>query len=208
MFHILTPLKRVQNLRSLIGMLQYQEGIVWHILMDWDMGFRIEFPQRWIHTYYVQQHHEKFWERCNFAINWFLDNHTIFTEDYYCILNDDDGYPPNFFTQLRKADGDVLITSMKRGDATPAGVQPERAHGFDTLIAKEEHMKPGYVGVEQIFMKGKVIKDVRLPLTIAGDGEMIQWVCQHHKPTFVPDLFVWFNYLEPGRWTPTSSTPQ
>jgi hypothetical protein len=118
----------------------------------------------------------------------------------YAILNDDDAYEPGFWDKVRSCKEEVLIPSMMRGVRTPAGVSPERAHGTNTLVADPANMKVGHIGVEQLIVSGRILKNCRLPLTIAGDGEMICYIAATNPVTYIPDCYVWFNYLEPGRW--------
>ncbi len=200
-YHVLTPLNRLENLKKLIPLLQ-PHGIQWHIVIDDDLPFDIGFNQDWIHISRYKNVAREFWARCNNSLNWLMDTSDKFSdEDYICFLNDDDAYEPGFFKKLRNILADVVIVSMLRGDHIPNGVSPERAHGTHELIAAPENMKVGHVGVEQIVVKWKIQKEHRLPIHIAGDGQMIEHICKHYSPEFAPDVRVLFNYLEPGRWS-------
>lgn len=202
-------MNRFENLQKLKDLLAPQK-IVWHIVMDWDQPFRLHFhKEMWINTHvydefaFMESPYKKFWERCNASINWLLDSISIRDDDYYCILNDDDAYEPGFFDKLRAIEHeghDVIIPSMMRGQHTPAGVAPERAHGTDTLVADPSNMQIGRIGVEQCIVKGRILKNCRLPLRIAGDGEMITYIAATNKVHYLPSANVYFNYLEAGRW--------
>ena len=67
---------------------------------NYDSKFKLKFDQQWIHSYICPNKENEFFKRCNYAINWFLDNCPIVEEDMYCILNDDDGYEPEFFNKI------------------------------------------------------------------------------------------------------------
>jgi hypothetical protein len=198
-YHVITPLNRFQNYNRMRDMLATQ-GVKWHVIVDADQPFRIE-PTNddWIDCSVFPNTQQRFYERCNNSINQWLDENIV-DEDMYAILNDDDGYEPDFFQKIRAEEGDVLIPSMKRGMRTPPGVIPERAHGTNTLVAAPENLKVGHIGVEQLIVRGKILKHCRLPLTIAGDGEMICYIGATNPVKYVPEAYVYFNYLEPGRW--------
>lgn len=198
--HVITPLNRFENLRKLVTLLEPQK-IIWHVIIDRDVPFRLWFEQDWIHCHVCPNDGTTFWSRCNTSINWLLDTMPCVPTDRYSILNDDDAYEPGYFDKLRSHSGDVIVTSMHRGNATPIGVAAERAHGTNTLVAAPENMKVGHVGVEQICVAGSILNACRLPLHIAGDGQMIEYICATNHVRYVPDAFVWFNYLEKGRWS-------
>lgn len=199
-YHVITPLRRYQNAARLLELLEPQ-GIIWHPIMDDDGKFTLSFYPAWVAEQVVKlPEGGTFFERCNTSINLWMDRHDWQPEDYYCILNDDDAYEPGFFDKIRRCSDDVIVPSMMRGNQTPADVSPERAHGTDTLLADPSNMQVGRIGVEQMIVKGRILKNCRLPLTIAGDGEMLTYIGATNPVTYMPDAYVWFNYLEPGRW--------
>lgn len=202
-YHVITPLRRYENLEKLINDMvghRATADVRWHVIMDEDAPFKIFFRQPWIHSYTCPNYQTTFYNRCNSSINWMLDNYRLVPGDYYCIMNDDDAHEPGFFQKVNEVAGELIIVSMKRGHQTPAGVPGERAHGTNTLVAAPENMKVGHVGVEQFLAVGRILQPVRLPLAIAGDGEMVQWLVSNHKAAYAPEIFVHFNYHEPGRW--------
>lgn len=198
-YHVITPLNRFENVGRLIELLEPQR-ITWHVIQDAERPYYIQFPQGWIRSSILVNEPGTFYERCNRSINKWMDHHRWVDEDRYCILNDDDAYEPGFFDKLRAFDEEVLAVSMMRGHHIPAGVSGERAHGTDTLVADPSNMKVGRIGVEQMIVSGRILRTCRLPLTIAGDGEMLTYIGATNPVKYVPDANVWFNYLEPGRW--------
>lgn len=202
-YNILTPLRRYENLEKLVTMMTAQKAtsnIDWHVIMDDDAPFQVFFKQPWIHAYYQHNPETQFWSRCNHCLNRWMDCHPLMDNDRYCILNDDDAYEPGFFLKLDELKGGLVIASMKRGDQTPAGVSDIRAHATNTLVAAPENMSVGHVGVEQFFVCGKWLREARLPLTVAGDGEMIAYLVAKHGAEYAPEAYVLFNKFEPGRW--------
>ncbi len=205
MFHVITPLARFENVPKLIAILKLQ-NIQWHVITDDDNKKLLDFDgEPWIHHSVCPNHSVEFWARSNNSINWFLETQYIVDDDYYCVLNDDDGYEHNFFqklqTEIEKHNPtDLIITSMKRGFQIPDNLPPVKQHPINTLVAAPENMVVCGVGVEQFFIKGKLLKQHRLPLTAYGDGELIVELVKQYKTLYLPHLFVLFNYLEPGRW--------
>jgi SAM-dependent methyltransferase len=198
-YHVITPMARLENLPKLAGMLE-PHRITWHVLIDEGTPLPDVGGRPWIDLVVVPNHEVAFYERCNHAINWFLDHSELIDGDRYCVLNDDDAYEPDFFEKVEKLDGDLIIVSMERGDRIPPNVSPDRAHGTSKIWARPENMAPGRVGVEQVVVSGRVLRTARLPLHVQGDGIMIEQLVKANVATYAPEANVWFNYFEPGRW--------
>ena len=208
MFNIITPLARIENYQKQLEMLEPM-GIKWHIITDKDKKISIPARERrnWISFYVCPNIIGRFYERCNYSINWFLSLQLLIESEYYLILNDDDAYPSDFFAQLKlfidEFEKDVscpIICSMLRGHQIPSDVAPERQHPTSALIAMVENLRVGKVGIEQLIARGDILKRYRIPMTVTGDGNMIVSICQRHGAIFLPNIFVLFNYFEPGRW--------
>lgn len=200
-YNVITSLARFQNIKALAKMLSEQD-VTWHIVHDDDLGFEVKIANPYVWTHACPTPPGPFWFRCHSALNWFLDSTSLWDDEYYCFLNDDDFYEPGFFDKVDQApDSPVYITSMKRGNQTPQGVDPVRAHGVGTLHASLEQMSPGYVGLEQGIIIGSVLKQCRIPLNTCGDGQMISHIARTYPTLYLPEAYVWFNFLEPGRWT-------
>jgi len=213
MFNVITPLARYENIEKLKLNL-VEQNIIWHVVTDDDRKEEVTFTEPWINHYVCPNKSIDFWARSNFSINWFLENQNIKDEEYYCVLNDDDGYSKTFFEELKvevqKAESagqptDLIIVSMKRGDKIPENLPPVKRHPTNTLLAKKENMKVCGVGVEQFFMKGKHLKNHKLPLTAYGDGELITLLVKNYPTLYLENLYVLFNFFEPGRWNKKSN---
>jgi len=197
-YHIISPLARFQNLPKLIEMLSVTPAI-WHPIMDEGLPFTIQFHHPWIKPSFCSPA-SPFWKFFAKALNRFVDAGRIFDDHRYMILNDDDGLEPDFFKKLDEHDGELLIVGMKRGDKIPAGLPAERAHGTSTLEAKPENLEIGKVGAEQMISSGRILRTCHWEDNISADGMNIIETCKRHKPAFVPDCYVKFNFLEEGRW--------
>lgn len=208
-FNVVTPLARFENLQKLIDMLR-PHNIQWHIITDEDNpnSHSVSFDEEWIHHYICPNNEVVFWNRCNHAMNWFLDNIPIERDSMYSFLNDDDAYEPNYFENLNgivEADVEnrkVIITSMKRGIQTPKEAIWERQHPTTTIYAISENLKVGKIGLEQITVRGEILeRGHRFPLDQCGDGMFICDIAHNNYTVLAAGLFVLFNYFEPGRWS-------
>jgi hypothetical protein len=132
-------------------------------------------------------------------MNWFLNHVEWNDHDRYIQLNDDDLYEPGFFERMDAVAGELLICTMKRGDASPPKADTP-AQPFHTLTACRENLNCGGVGGEQIMMSGRAYRNFRFGKGFSGDWDMIADVLANYQPNFVPEACVCFNALEPGRW--------
>lgn len=207
-FNVITPMARFNNIARLKAHLEPQ-GIHWHVIVDDDCGFYVKFEESWISTYVCPNRLDIFWARCNNSINWFLDTQNIAEDEYWCILNDDDGYEPEFFNKLvdyidyaheQGQEARAIITAMHRGHQVPPNTPIEKYHPTSYLPADPSYTRPGSVGVEQLIMRGDLMRQYRLPLANDGDGQWVTKVASENMIMYTPDVEVWFNYFEPGRW--------
>lgn len=194
-YRILTPFSRFQNLVNFARML-HSHRVLWHPLLDDDLPFGIHSID-WIDPVYVPRGEPPGFVRAHWMLNWFIEKAYVFESDRYLFLADDDWYEPGFFDKLDAVDGEVLICSMLRGHHQPPTGTP---YGTSPLEAAPQNLHVGQVGAEQLVVSGKVLKPCRFGPEPHADGILIEALTSRHKPAFVPDAHVWFNYLEPGRW--------
>lgn len=186
-FAVITPFSRYQNKYNLIEHL-HPLDILWYPLI-----FENEelWPRLWIRPIVLSPNPQVF-DACYYKLNQFLSSGLIRDELYYSFLNDDDHYEPDFFDKIRKectGDEKVIIVSMKR---TPEGLHD--------LIADRKNMSEGFVGLEQMIIKGSILKNLRfVDYSHSADGKLAGQIADGAK--YLKDVFVLFNYLEPGRWT-------
>lgn len=203
MFHVITPLARYENIQKLIDMLE-PKGIQWYVITDASSEIKLEFDQEWIHHFVCPNEGVQFFERSNFAINWFLSTQSINLDDMYCVLNDDDSYEEDLFEKLKPNvtnKTNIIICSMDRGHNIPAETAGTcRAHPTSKLLASSENLKVGSIGIEQVFIRGRLMQNTKIPLTNDGDGHYIVDMINKYGGVLVPDAVVLFNYFEPGRW--------
>lgn len=206
--NVITSLARPQNISDIINHLK-DKNVILHIITDDDANFEVTFSESWVKHYVCPNKGSDFWVRCHSALNWFFENHISDDENYYCVMNDDDGYEDEFFNKLIKSinqsntnnqSNDLIICSMLRGNQIPNDVIPVRRHPTNTLYALPTNMKIGHVGLEQFIAKGKILKKHKIPLTTCGDGELISKLTSEYNALYLPELYVKFNYFEPGRW--------
>jgi hypothetical protein len=200
MFHILTPFSRKENLNFYLKNLQ-TKNIIWHPIThesivsfecnSWIIPFHIDFSL-------LPQNDPNY-----FKLNYFIENGIIIDDDWYCFLNDDDWMEGNVINEINKInDYDVVFCSMRRGDRIPNSkdVQP---HGTETLIAKKG-VGCGSIGLEQIFIKGKILKQIKFnassEIQYMSDGVLAEELQNKYEVKYIDNIFMLFNYLEPGRW--------
>ncbi len=106
---------------------------------------------------------------------------------------------------LQQAQQAALGTQLQAaGGLGSVQAQEPRRHPPDKLVASPDAIKVGGIGLEQILIKGSLLKEkqYRFPLHCWGDGMFIVRVVQENidNTIFCPEINVWFNYFEPGRW--------
>jgi hypothetical protein len=106
---------------------------------------------------------------------------------------DDDGYQDGFFDKIRTLKADVVMVSAKRGT---------NPNGFDigTLWATPENMKPCYVSLQQLVVKGRLLRNIKFQNICIADGLVIEQLVKTNTVHYEENLFSYFNYLQPGRW--------
>ncbi len=183
MITVVTPFQRKENLDLMIAQLHGKAN--WIVLID-NPKLKDIFPS-WV-TVKLYPKPPSVMNMCNSNVlfNWFIDE-GLDDGKQYMILCDDDAVDTDFFGKI--PDEDVVLVSMRRTE------DPR-----NDLIAQPDNLKIASVGGEQLITKGKILKNYRYGLTNVGDGEMIIEVAKDHDITYVPDVLVYFNYFEDGRY--------
>lgn len=186
---IVTPFGRVENKQILISHI-WGMNVKWAVLTDLDTDFP---PWVRVHKFFSAPGHIS--PTC--MMNHFIQNY-LEDEEQYCFLMDDDFFEDGFFTKIPNAD--VVIVSMLRGDHEIATADPTGCHPTFPLIAMPRNMRPYRVGLEQLIVKGKILRKYKSAPRIPGDGVMIAEIVKNEDVTYVSDAYVLFNYLQDGRW--------
>ena len=123
-------------------------------------------------------------------------------------LCDDDLVPEDFYASAQAKIAlnlgvEMIVVNMRRGDCIPPGLPPLQRHPPTTLIARRDQMRPCAVGLEQMIIKEGLLAKYRFSTdSFHADGELIQKIVQENsdKVMYAPELAVFFNALQPGRW--------
>lgn len=135
--------------------------------------------------------------------NQFFQQHEFADSDWYTVLCDDDWLPDNYFDEIEQrvnAETEVIVTSMLRGQQTP----DSGGHPTWKLTASAESLNYGFVGLEQGIFLGRALKNYRSkqPIALIDPNEAVLIrMAKAYRTQYLTDVFVWFNYLEPGRWS-------
>jgi hypothetical protein len=181
-YNVITPYSRWYNLPALTKMLEPQ-GVQWHIMVD-DWMPKMEFSQPWIHCIHGRPPPPRFFIG-HWMLNLFLDHQDIHDDEYYVLITDDDFYEPTFFEKLQAYSADAIICSMRRFG--------------DLLVAEPANMRIAHVGLEQLIIKGSLLKQYRINGFYEADGDLIVRIWNDHREKFVfaPEVVCYFNFLPP-----------
>jgi len=195
--HLIMPHMRSWLRATLIRYYEPMNIILHPIMFENQVAEGIPFDKAWIEPFIIQGKESG----GKHKMIEFFKNHKFIDEDYYVYAADDGMFESNVFSEIKKMDDDVIVISMKRGDNVPQNVDPIRQYPISTLLACPGNMKIGYVDGEQIFIKGKYYKNYQWVIDHpAPDGVMAEYFAANYPITYRPDLFMLFNYFEPGRW--------
>jgi hypothetical protein len=200
--HIVTAFSRFYLLDKLI---QYYEpmNIIWHpiVFASEEIG---SFNKSWIEPLVIPDSERKFngvFDVGYYKKNFFIQTVDINPDDYYCILDDDDGIEANVFEEIKNMDDDIIFISLKRGYNIPKDTIPERRYDISTLIAAPENVEIGKIGQQQYIVKGKIFKLLYFnEHDHCADGYAAIWLKENYSVKYEKNLYALFNYFEPGRW--------
>lgn len=192
-YHILTPFMREENLRLILNNFK-NPNVIFHPIIDKP----IEFPNEdWIKPFTFTP--DAGIKRITFhAWNKYIASGNLIDDDYYLFISDDDFLEPGFFEKIKDISTDIILVSMKRGDNTT-----KSGYSTNTLVPNWRVLMRSRIGTEQLIIKGRILKNERFHDNITADGQFIGMLWKkypHGCFTFKTDAYIWFNYLEPGRW--------
>lgn len=202
--HVIMPFSRFENKQFYIDNFA-DKNIIWHPLVtSIEAGYFPPCDPEWVRPYILPRIPL---DRniVKYKINMFIVDGDVNDYDRYMILMDDDWVEPSFFSKLEQYQDDIVVCSMKRGHHYLGG------HPIETLVASPE-MHVGTIGFEQYALRGKILQQMRFrsdndlstgyPPHRQGDcdGHFYEMLAKLWPIKYVPDLYTYFNYLEPGRW--------
>jgi len=193
-YHVLTAFGRLRNFQPMFQMLA-PLGVTWHLLVEKTAQGCLVSQQDLVRFEYFRNP-PKDWSACHHLVNCFLEQVKPDKMARYVWLCDDDFLEPDFFNKLDAHDGEALICSANRGQRQPKG----SPHPPTVLLASPKNMRRGEVAGEQLIFSGRIGRAYRFGHTYSGDFDFIASVMAHERLVYVPDAWIWYNYLEPGRW--------
>lgn len=209
--HVLTPLARLENYGKLAGMLKADGVASWNLLLDHRQ--KVDLPDfgGWarFHTYGIPLNGHP----GAILINRALRDFDFIPEDWYCWLCDDDWLQPQFTYSLQEPEGQLIVCSMHRGDQVPAVPSQPGHPGHPTwpLIANPMSLHYGGISFQQGIMRGDMIRDYRSRTEIhaldPNEKALIE-MARKYPTQYRPEVFIWLNYLEPGRWNHVERKPR
>jgi hypothetical protein len=206
MVHAVTAFSRWENLSFYLDNIP-DTGVIWHpIFLEDECKKEYEecLNKPWIQKYTTRKLPIN-QNPCKYKLNMFLVEYDIVEQDKYFFMNDDDWFDTSIVQKIDAMDDDVIFVSMKRGHNSNGG------HPSSPLIVSPD-VHIGTIGIEQYFLKGKIMKQVRFRTDFDlstgypphrqgdSDGHLAEMLMKLYPVRYEPDLYVYFNYLEPGRW--------
>lgn len=184
MIHVITAYTRKENLKFYLYHYE-KENIIWHLLT---YNTKILPDSRpWIQPFIHDEEIENIsYDPYYRKLNRFIDNFKIIDDDYYCFISDDDWVEEGLFNKINKMNDDVIFVSMKRG------LNP------DTYLICGDKQHAGAIGIEQYFIKGKILKQIRFEDENGmADGILAEELMSNFKCRYEPNLFTFFDFLNP-----------
>lgn len=212
--HVITPLGRPQNYAKLAGMILGQGVSSWIILLDQHQ--RMVLPTFGGKCKFQSYEVAGGGHRGAMLMNVALKEYNFISDDWYCWLCDDDWLPPNFIETLRAnaaEDAALIICSLQRGDQIPvkASQVGHPGHPCWSLLASPQGLCYGGISFEQGIMRGNAIREFRKSNVIDPmdpNEKALIAMAKSFRTQYISELFIWFNYLEPGRWNSHDDNPR
>ena len=202
--HVGTQFHRKHLLNTLIMYLKPME-IEWYPVCDSnEIAAFDDNIEDWIHPILCEPLQSPPEHACR-KLNDFLDSIEINDDDYYCFLGDDDMYEQGFFDTIREQTAEIVMCSLSRGNAIPEGAHPHPT--YPLIISGPESVRVYNIGMAQYIMKGKIAKQIRFKNQNNFDDGLFAEELKSRWPNkieYLPYLFVFGNYFEPGRYTDDS----
>ena len=199
--HILCPFYRVNLAKTLVKYFEPEKIEYYPIVAPKE---DIDFGVSWVHNIRVKELNTG--EQCFRKFNDFADNQSIYDNDYYAFVCDETVFEPGFFYIIRNQTGDVIFFSSYRGDSIPSDGSTPHLPGVFYVKSKND-VRIGTIGLGQFIIKGSVFKKTRFKVDKSVcDGEFAVELLygNNGRIAYLPNSFVFSNYLQPGRFTDES----
>jgi hypothetical protein len=135
-------------------------------------------------------------------INDYIDAGEIIDGDLYGFMGDDDSFEPCFFNVIRTQTAKIIFVSLSRGNLIPPGAHPHPTTPL--IVSKLADIRLYNVGLCQYFMRGEILKQMRFNNQFNYDDGLFAVELKNRFASeiiFIPDLFAFGNYYEPGRYS-------
>jgi hypothetical protein len=196
--HVLCPFYRIHFAKTLLHYYRPEKIEYYPIVAPKE---DIQFGEDWVHSVRVKELEPG--QQCLRKFNDFIETQEIHNDDYYGFACDETVYEPGFFDMLRRQTAKIVMCSSYRGDSVPRdGSAP---HPATPLIIKDKRdIRAGHIGLGQYFITGEILRYVRFGINSScSDGHFAEMLRHNFDDmiTFLPNWFVFANYLQPGRFT-------
>jgi len=200
--HILSAFYRTHFIKTLIHYYE-PENIIYHAIVAPERN--ATFDVDWMRPVYTKELYPG--EQCYRKFNDFIDTQPIIDNDYYGFVCDECVYEPGFFDVIRQQTAKIIMYSSYRGDSIPNDGSPP--HPAEPLIIKEyKDVYAGHIGLGQFIVNGEILKQMRFKLHDEScDGYFAEELVKRFATdiVFLPNWFLFANYLQPGRHTKKNS---
>ncbi|MHA1342376.1 MAG: hypothetical protein ACTSQG_00185 [Promethearchaeota archaeon] len=196
--HIITPFYRQHLLPTLI---KYLEGIdiEWHPVCDpVDIKAFENNDKSWVHPLLCPPLKIP-GDQCYRKFNDFIDAGDIINEDYYGFMGDDDMFEPGFFDVIRQQTAKIIVYSNYRGN-NPTSNHPQ----YPLIMKNIDDICVCNIGTGMYIVKGEILKQTKFKIDHIWDDGRYAENLKNKWPNdiqILPDLFIFGNYFEPGRFT-------
>ena len=200
--HVLCPFYRVHLLPTLIHYFEPM-SIQWHPIVGHDV--KVSFDRDWIHPLRTNELSPT--DQCYRKINDFIETQQIIDNDYYGFLDDDSMYEPGFFDVIRQQTAKILFYSVYRGDSTPRNDGSEPHPSTPIRIQSLNDIRICNVGFGMCILKGEILRQTKFKNTHKWDDGRYMERLKLKFPNeiqILPDLWVFGNYFQVGRYTDTT----
>lgn len=197
MIYIVTAFSRFENFKTLDRYFKSFDFVTWIPILQKKQTSFFKRIFGFYRKFIILPNACGFYNPCYFKLNEFILNHYINPQDWYCFFNDDDWLPVDLLNYVEfRVKKSVVFCEMDRGYFDSTG------HGTTRLGT--DNITVFNVGLEQVFIKGLFLKDLKNKKylfrdTDTADGILLNKIsCEYEYET--TDKAVLFNFFDKKRW--------